>query len=111
MELLLLICLTAIDIGILLYTAVKEWSHHGSEFGKPILFLLPTLVIGGLFVLAGIQSLNATLIPDSRDNEAVSEDNLRVSPRYSSAMVVYGTLLLLATFAGSLVVVNLALNR
>jgi len=110
-ELLLLICFTLIDIGLLLYTAFKEWLHHGSELGKPILFLLPTLVIGGLFVLAGMHSLNATLVPDPSDNDAISEDNLRVSPRYSSAMLVYGTLLLLATVAGSLIDINLVLGR
>ena len=110
-ELLLLIGFTAIDIGLLLYTALREWLHHGSEFGRPIFFLLPTLVTGGLFVIAGIHSLNATLIPDPGDGDSICEENLRVSPRYSSAMLIYGTLLLLVAIAGSIVDINLVLGR
>lgn len=84
---------------------------RGSGLGRPMFFLLPTLVTGGLFVLAGIRSLNATLIPDPSDSDATCEENLRVSPRYSSAMLVYGTLLLLVTVAGSFVDINLVLGQ
>jgi len=110
-EFVVLACVVITDIGLLLYTAMRVISHRGSEVGKPLLFLLPTLIFGGLFALFGVHSLNTTLQPDQPESDGITIESLRVSPTYTAMMLVYGSFLLLITVAGVLVVINLNLGR
>jgi hypothetical protein len=110
-EFAVLVAIVIIDIALLLYTALRVTSHRGIEVGKPLLFLLPTLILGGLFVLFGVHSLNTTLRPGLTEDDGITIESLRVSPTYTTMMLLYGCLLLLITVAGGLVVIDLNLAR
>jgi hypothetical protein len=109
-EFVLLVGSVSIDIGLLLYTALRVLSHRGNEAGKPLLVLLPTLIMGGLFTIFGIHSLNETLQPSLPESGDITIESLSVSPTYTVMMLIYGSLLLLITVAGGLVVINLNLG-
>ena len=97
------VCFVA-DIGILLYTA---WMHHGARRDKSVLGLLPLLVLGGLFVIRGILSLNETWKLDASGAGDIREEDVSISRRYTATMLIYGVILLLAVIAGGLLVLNL----
>ena len=106
-----LVSLMVVDVGLLLYTALQVSSHWGREAGRPLFFLLPPLILGGLFTAFGIHSLNETLRSSPPDTNTVSTEVLRVSPTYTMMMLIYGSFLLLITVAGGLVVINLNTYR
>ena len=110
-EFAVLVVVVIIDIALLLYTALRVMSHRGIEVGKPLLFLLPTLILVGLFALFGIHSLNTTLRPGPPEGDGITIESLRVSPTYTAMMLIYGCLLLLITVAGGLVVIDLNIAR
>ena len=98
------------DIGLLAYTWLNVRSKCGSEAGKTIFFVLPTLLSGGLFVLRGMHSLSRTLPPKEPESNEVTDENLGVSPSYTTMMLVYGCSLLFVTVAALLFVINLNLS-
>jgi hypothetical protein len=59
-DLILLVVCFLIDFALVLYTGVKLWSRVDPSLGKSMLFLLPSLVPGGLFIFFGIRPLIRT---------------------------------------------------
>lgn len=95
------------DVGILLYTAWNLRLHQSAVPGKLVLSVLPVLVLGGLFVISGIRSLNETWRLDANGAGDIREEGFGNSRRYTATMLIYGVIQLLAAIAGGLIIVNL----
>ena len=100
------------DVGLILYTTRQVRARGFSDLTSPVLFLVPSLIPGTLFLFFGIRSLIETrqiLLEEGTGGVQVDEPGNLL--RSEVTLLIYGSVLLFATFGGAVACINLVVSR